>query len=262
MEQSATSKHYRQYVLAILTIVYVFNFIDRQILVILQEPIKNEMGLSDAQIGVLSGFVFAIFYVTMGIPIARLADARNRRNIIALSITVWSGMIVLSGFAQNFLHLLLNRIGVGIGEAGCTPPAHSMIADYYPPEQRGVAISIYSSGVGIGIAFGFLFGGWINHFFGWRLAFFVAGLPGILLGLLLYLTVKEPARGSFETLRTASMPSFLTTLAILWKLRTFRYLAIGSGLMAFIGFGAGNFLPSFLFAPTDSVLERPGQLWR
>jgi len=237
---------YRRYVLSVLTVVYVFNFIDRQILVILQESIKAEMGLSDAQIGVLSGFVFAIFYVSVGIPIARWADVGNRRNIIAMAITVWSGMTALAGLAQNYTHLVLARIGVGIGEAGCSPPAHSMISDYYPPEQRGTAISIYSAGIGFGIAFGFLFGGWINHFFGWRVAFFLVGFPGILIGLLLYLTVREPPRGLTGALVAQERPSFVDTLYTLWSLRSFRYFATATGLMAFVGYGVGNFLPSFL----------------
>ncbi len=244
--QSPPTASYRRYVLAVLTVVYVFNFIDRQILVILQESIKAEMGLSDAQIGMLSGFVFAIFYVSIGIPIARWADVGNRRNIIAMAITVWSGMTALAGFAQNYTQLLLARIGVGVGEAGCSPPAHSMISDYYPAEQRGTAISIYSAGIGVGIAFGFLFGGWINEFFGWRVAFLLVGVPGILIGILLYLTVREPAREITVGQPPDGQPGFADTLYTLWSLRSFRYYSLGMGLMAFVAYGVGNFLPSFL----------------
>ena len=151
-----------------LTIAYAFNFIDRQILVIIQESIKEEMGLADWQLGLLSGFSFALVYITAGIPIAYWADRGNRRNIISLAVAVWSGMTAVSGFAQNFIHLLLARVGVGIGEAGGSPPAHAMISDYFAPERRATALSIYSSGLHFGIFVGFLLGGFINEWLGWR----------------------------------------------------------------------------------------------
>ena len=156
----------RHYVLGVLVVVYTFNFIDRQILSILLDPIKNELGLSDTAMGMLTGFAFAAFYATLGIPIARFADRSNRRNLVALSLGIWSMMTALSGLAQNFWHLLLARIGVGIGEAGCSPPAHSMISDYYPANQRATALGIYSLGIPFGIMFGLFAGGWINEFFG------------------------------------------------------------------------------------------------
>ncbi len=168
----------RYYLLGILTLIYAVNFIDRQLLAILQEPIKQELGLSDSQLGLLTGFAFAVFYVTAGIPIASLADRANRRNIIAVVLSVWSVMTAVSGFAQNYWQLLAARIGVGVGEAGCSPPAHSMLSDVFPPGFRATALSIYSSGINIGILFGFLLGGWLNEYFGWRVAFIVVGLPG------------------------------------------------------------------------------------
>ena len=186
----------RNYVLAILTLVYVFNFIDRQILVILQESIKAEMNLSDTQLGLLSGFAFAIFYVSFGIPIARWADHYNRRNIVAISLTAWSVMTAACGMVQSYTQLLLARIGVGIGEAGGSPPAHSIISDYFPFSQRATALSIYSVGIYIGIMLGYLGGGWINEFFGWRVALFAIGAPGVLLAIVVRLTVKEPLRGN------------------------------------------------------------------
>ena len=133
----------RRYALSVLVVVYTFNFIDRQILSILLEPIKQDLGLSDTALGMLTGFAFALFYATLGIPIARLADRGNRRNLIAIALTVWSAMTAVSGLAQNFWHLLIARIGVGVGEAGCSPPAHSMIADYFPSENRATALGIY-----------------------------------------------------------------------------------------------------------------------
>src|ERR1700755_2990945 len=137
----------RNYVLVMLTLVYVFNFIDRQLLVILQESIKKELHLSDTQLGMLSGFTFAVFYVTMGIPIARFADKGNRRSIVAISLGLWSLMTACCGLAKNFIQLLLARIGVGIGEAGGSPPAHAMISDYFPPQKRATALAFYSSGI-------------------------------------------------------------------------------------------------------------------
>ena len=165
-----TSPKYRRYVLWVLTLVYTFNFIDRQILVILQEPIRESLILTDTQLGWLTGFAFAIFYVTLGIPIARLADNSNRKNIVAISLSIWSAMTAISGMAQNFIHLLLARIGVGIGEAGCSPPAHSIISDYYPPEKRATALSIYSMGIYLGVFVGFIVGGIIGKMYGWRIA--------------------------------------------------------------------------------------------
>ena len=241
------SAGYKRFVLVMLTIVYAFNFIDRQILVILQEPIKADMGLSDAQLGLLSGFSFALIYVCAGIPIAYWADRGNRRNIVSLALAVWSGMTALSGFVQNYGQLLAARIGVGLGEAGGSPPAHSMISDYFPPEQRGRALSFYSMGIYVGILFGFAFGGMIAEAFGWRMAFLVVGIPGVLFAVVLRFTVQEPTRGRWDTAaETAHRPSFAETMAELKQLPSFWYIAFGCSLMAFVGYGVGNFFPSFL----------------
>ena len=187
-----TTSPYRRYVLLLLMVVYIFNFIDRQILVILQESIKAELELSDKQLGLLSGFSFAVFYVICGIPIARWADRYNRVNIVSAALALWSAMTALCGLAGSYLQLLAARIGVGVGEAGASPPSHSIISDYFPHEERGRALSVYSVGIYIGILFGFLAGGWINQFFGWRMAFLVVGLPGILLAVIVKLTLREP----------------------------------------------------------------------
>lgn len=235
------------YGLFMLTLVYAFNFVDRQILVILQEPIKNDMGLSDAQLGLLSGFSFAVVYVTAGIPIAYWADRTNRRNIIAAALTIWSGMTALSGLAQNYTQLLLARIGVGIGEAGGSPPAHSMISDYYPPEKRGTALAIYSTGVHLGVLLGFIIGGVVSQMYGWRVAFMAVGIPGVLFALLFFLTVKEPQRGRWESSAEAAYkPTMRETVTLLRSYRSFWYLAGATGLTAFAGYGTGNFAPSFL----------------
>jgi predicted MFS family arabinose efflux permease len=250
-----------RYALAMLTVAYAFNFIDRQILVIIQESIKLEMGLSDAQLGLLSGFSFALVYIIAGIPIAYWADRGNRRNIISLAVGVWSGMTAVSGFATNYLQLMLARVGVGIGEAGGSPPAHSMISDYYAPNQRGTAMGIYSAGLHGGIFVGFLLGGFINEWLGWRAAFMVVGLPGVAFAVLFRLTVTEPPRGRWESQEAADYrPSLRETLQLLIRYRSFWYLATAAGLTAFIGYGTGNFAPSFLMRSHGLSVSEVGVL--
>ena len=246
------NKSYGYFVLGVLTTVYSFNFIDRQLLVILQESIKAEMGLSDTQLGLLSGFSFAIFYVSFGIPLAKLADSWIRRDVIVISLTVWSSMTAISGFAQNFIHLLLARIGVAIGEAGGSPPAHAMVSDIFNQQQRATALAIYSTGINIGILFGFLLGGWINEFYGWRTAFLVVGLPGIALAIFLKLAVAEPTRGmAEEKVDEGSAPKLNETLKLLWSRKSFRHLSIACGIHAFVSYGAGNFIPSLFLRLHD-----------
>ena len=239
--------NYKWFVLGMLTLVYTFNFIDRQILVILQEPIKAELGLTDTQLGLLTGLAFAALYVTLGIPIARWADLSNRKNIVALSLGVWSAMTALSGSVQNFLQMLLARIGVGIGEAGGSPPAHSMISDYFPPEKRATAISIYSTGIYLGILMGYVIGGVIAKLYGWRIAFYSMGIPGILLAIFIYFVIKEPIKGqNDEGVKEVEAPPIKDVVGLLFSKKTFIFLAIGSGFNAFGTYGVGNFLPSFL----------------
>lgn len=253
------SPAYKRFALAMLTAVYALNFIDRQILVILQEPIKADMALSDAQLGLLSGFAFAVIYVTAGIPIAYYADRGNRRNVIATAVAVWSGMTALSGLAQSYAQLLLARIGVGLGEAGGSPPAHSMISDYYPREQRATALSVYSSGIYIGILLGFLFGGVVAEAFGWRMAFMVVGLPGVAFALLLRLTLKEPLRGRWDGVTPDSAkPGLQETLAVLRNRPAFWYLALGCAFISYVSYGNGNFMPSFLMRNHGLSLAQVG----
>lgn len=244
-ENVAVSKGYRNYVLFMLMVVYSFNFIDRQILVILQEPIKAELGLSDTQLGLMTGLTFALFYVIMGLPIARLADRSNRRNIVAISLTVWSGMTALSGFANNFWQLLLARVGVGIGEAGGSPPSHSMISDYFPPEQRATAFSIYNMGIYIGIMVGFLVGGWMADTLGWRIAFFVVGLPGILLALIVRFTVKEPPRGFYDKEKHEDI-ALKTVITHFRSYKSMTLLSLACAMTSFTGYGVTNFMPAYL----------------
>ena len=203
----------RRYALVILAIVYMFNFIDRQILGILLPAIRDEFGVSDTWLGFLSGTAFAMFYIVLGIPVARYADRHNRRNLIALAVAVWSGMTALSGMAANFAQLALARIGVGVGEAGCSPPAHSMIADLYPPEKRSTAMGVYTIGISAGIMMAYLAGGWVAQNIGWREALLVVGIPGLVLALVVRFTVAEPKRGHSEGREALSeQPSFLLSL--------------------------------------------------
>lgn len=243
----AIDRSARRYALAVLVVVYTFNFIDRQILAILLPAIKIEFGVGDTVLGFLAGTAFALFYATLGVPIALLADRWNRRNLIALSLTLWSGMTALSGLAANIVQLSLARIGVGVGEAGCSPAAHSMIADYYPPEERSSAMGIFTLGISFGIMIAYLTGGWVVENVGWREAFLIVGIPGVLLAVLLRLTVQEPPRGLSEARQdSADRPSIFEVAAYLFRRRSFIWISVGSGLASFGGYAVANFFPSYL----------------
>ena len=256
---AAFTPAYARYVLGVLFLVYVFNFIDRQILAILLEDIKADLGVSDSAMGFLTGFAFALFYTVAGLPIARWADVGVRRSIIALGLSVWSVMTALSGVAQNFLQLALARIGVGVGEAAGSPPAHSLIADYFPLERRATALSIYNMGISVGILFGLVAGGWLNDIWGWRVAFFIVGVPGLALAVLVRLTVREPPRGGTEG-TTADEPPLpiAEVFGFLWSLRSFRHLAIAAGLHAFTGYGFATWGPTFLRRVHDASATEAG----
>jgi MFS family permease len=237
----------RTYALAVLVVVYTFNFIDRQILAILLPAIKAEFLVDDWVLGFLAGSAFAIFYATLGIPISLLADRFNRRNLIALALAVWSGMTALSAAAGSIFQLTLARIGVGIGEAGCSPPAHSMISDLYPPEKRSTAMGIFTLGISIGIMIAYLAGGWVVQNIGWREAFLIVGIPGVLLAVVVRFTVVEPPRGNADGMRDSIPPPGVMYVArFLLQRRSFMHMAVGSGLAAFGGYAVASFFPSFL----------------
>ena len=246
---AAFSDGYRRYALGLLLTVYVMNFVDRQILSILAEDIRKEIDLTDTGLGLLSGIAFALFYTFAGIPIARWADTGSRRTIIALALFIWSGMTALTGLAQTFLHLVAARIGVGIGEAGGSPPSHSLISDLYPPERRATALAIYSLGIPIGGALGSLLGGWLGQRYGWRIAFMAVGLPGALLAIVVRLTLGEPPRGRFDAVKSAAheaTESVAAVLRFMMRLPSFLHMAFGASLHAFYGYGAAFFVPVFL----------------
>ena len=242
----------RPWTLVLLTTAYFFSYMDRQILAILQELIRADLHLSDTQLGLLAGFAFAIFYATLGLPVARIADRGNRVNIIAIALTVWSLMTALCGLAQNFIQLLLCRIGVGVGEAGSSPPSHSIIADLYPAEKRAGAMGIYSLGVVLGTAFGTMIGGGVAHLYGWRIAMLTVGLPGVLLAILIKLVMVEPRRGLSDVQIVAegeergTMPSLGEGFRAMWADRAARHLVMGVTVTSLIGYGHAAFGPSFL----------------
>jgi len=245
-QAGAFSPAYRNYALGLLVVVYVFNFIDRSILGILVEPIKQDLGVSDTMMGFLGGIAFATFYTFLGIPIARMADKGSRRNVLSVCLALWSAATALCGLAQSFIHLLAARIGVAVGEAGGSPPSHSMISDMFPPERRATALAIYALGIPIGTMLGNLGGGWINEAFDWRSAFFVVGLPGIMLALIVRFTLKEPPRGAAEGVEIAGgdAPPVSEVFKYLWARRSFRYMAIGGSLHAFVGYGISYWIPA------------------
>jgi predicted MFS family arabinose efflux permease len=232
------SPRYANYVLGVLFVVYVINFIDRQVLAVFIGPIKEEFGVSDTAMGLLVGFAFALFYTFAGIPIARWADRGNRRSIIAIGLTLWSAMTVACGLARSFLQLALMRVGVGVGEAAGSPPAHSLISDYFSPLRRATALGIYSWGVYVGSAMAYLGGGYLRAHFDWRTAFILLGLPGLLVALVVRFTVREPPRGySEQGRRSAATTTFGETLRHLLSCRSWVYMVTGSCLLSLTGYG-------------------------
>lgn len=245
----SVTKGYRGYVLALLTLVFIINFIDRQVLSVLIEPIKRELDLSDTQLGLLSGLAFALFYVTAGVPIARLADLKSRRNLIAVCMIVWSAMTSLCGVAVNFTQLLLARMGVAIGEAGCVAPSHSILSDYFRPADRPIALSIYSAGASLGVFLGLLGGGWLADAYGWRWALILIGLPGIAVALIVMFTLREPMRGmslpAYVPSATPAPSHFWSDLGELFRRRTLVFIALAGGFQSMVTYGIATWLPAF-----------------
>ena len=233
----------------ILLTVYIFNFLDRQIVNILAEPIKTSLHLSDTELGLLAGPAFAVFYALLGIPIARHADKEgtNRVRLIALALAIWSAMTAVCGLAQNFVQLLFARIGVGVGEAGCTPAAHSLITDSVPAEKRSSAIAFYGLGVPVGSLLGLILGGVVNDLYGWRIALMLVGAPGLLLALIVLLFMREPRHHRVaEAAKTA--PAQLPAGAALREIfgsRAFVYILIAASVTAFLGYGKALWTISF-----------------
>ncbi|MFK7831004.1 MAG: spinster family MFS transporter [Congregibacter sp.] len=274
-ESGYGTNRYRKYVLGALLTVYIFNFIDRTIINILTEPIKQSFGLEDWQMGLLGGPAFAVLYTFIGIPIARFSEKNHRVWIITASVALWSLMTVLCGFATSFIALFIFRIGVSIGEAGCSPPANSMIADYFIPSERSTAVASYALGIPLGGMVAYAFGGFVadridgptvaaalsdwgwmwavnalhwESIEGWRVAFVVVGLPGLLVALVLKLTLREPPRGYTDPTDMQGKPqvSFAEVLRILAKKPSYWHTTLGVTIASFVNYGVGQFFVSFL----------------
>lgn len=240
------SNAYRNYVLALLVVVGILSWVDRNIFSILLEAIKLEFNFSDTQLGLLGGVAFGLFYATVGLPVAWLADRFNRRNIIAIALGLWSLMTAVSGMAVGFFSLFMARVGVGIGEAGGSPPSQSLISDYFPPERRGFALGVLFMYIPLGFLVGFLVGGWVNEFFGWRAAFMVVGVPGIILALILRFTLREPPRGHSENLQTMPpLPSLSSTIRYFLSRPALRHLPLAGAIHGVGAWGAGVWLPAY-----------------
>lgn len=243
------STGYRYYVLGLLLAIYTANYMDRMILGILLQPIKADLGASDTMMGLLTGLLFAIFYATMGMPIAWWADRGSRKTIITLALTIWSGMTIVCGLAANYWQLALARMFVGVGEAGGSPPSHSIIADLFPVNKRSTALAIFALGVPLGLLFGFPIAGRIYEAWGWRAAFMALGAPGLILAVITFFTLREPPRGMSEVgeqKSTPDAPEFLEVWAFMWSQKSLRHLIAGTTLAALIGYAGVNWLPSFL----------------
>ncbi len=224
--QSKAELNARRYTLILLFFVSVFSYIDRTILSILQVPIKADLGLSDAQLGALTGLSFALFYATLALPIARLADRTIRSRMVAVSLGIWSGMTALTGLATNYFSLIFFRIGVAVGEAGSIPASHSIIADVYPPSKRSAAFALWGISLPVGLMLGYALAGTLEQMLGWRMTFAIIGGAGLLLAPLVYFTMREPLRGRYDPapLKEVPMPSMMEAIHHLWRLRTIRYL--------------------------------------
>ncbi|MGE8064330.1 spinster family MFS transporter [Pseudomonas sp. NPDC089569] len=248
------------YALFVLASIYVFNYIDRQLMAILIEPVKLEFGISDTDIGLLSGVTFAVFYTVFGFPLGRLSDRIGRKPVIAFSCMAWSLMTMLCGMAGNFLTLVLARIGVAVGEAGGTAPSVAMVSDLYPANRRSTALSILMLGSSLGAIVGLGLGGWIAQHHGWRYAFWLIGSPGIFLGLLLLLTVRTPRRVAPQINVTAPQDGWLKTLLELFRMPSFPWLVLTGGAAAIAGYAIGTWSPSFLIRSHGLNLQEAGFL--
>ena len=254
------SQYYRYYVLIILTVVSMVNIMDRLIMSILLEDIKAEFAMTDTQLGLLAGLAFALFYALMSIPIARWADVSNRKSILAGALIIWSGMTALCGAATGFVSLFLARLGVGIGEAGGSPPSYSIMADYFKPSERARAMGIYFTGAVLGTGGGLIVGGLLGEWLGWRMTFFVLGVPGVLLGVLLYFTVKEPPRGRYDTGNQASkeatdLPRTLKSLA---RNKVYVRVSISFAMLTMVGYAMAMWLAPIMLRNFDVSLGKVG----
>jgi MFS family permease len=253
----------RYFVLAILTVVYALNVLDRYILGVLLPQIKVDLAVNDTYLGVLTGVGFALFYATLGIPIATLADRTPRKRIIAVCLALFSVMTAVCGFAKTFAQLLIARIGVAVGEAGTSPPSFSIISDYFAQGERAKAMSIFTVGANVGVLAGFTLGGVIATHYGWRAAFFIVGVPGLIMVAVVARFVREPRRGLSDPVRTqplsaAPVASVRETFAFLWGQKSLRHILFGASLILFVSNGISAWLPSFLLRTHGMTTAKSG----
>ena len=250
----------RWYVLIVMCLVYAINIAARYVVTTVFEPIRLELALSDAGAAFLTGVPLALFYVVCGIPIAWLADRSNRRNIVAVSLVLWSGFTVLCGLSVSYLQFLLSRIGVGVGEAGGTPSSTSIVSDCFPAERRPMALSVFALGAPIGAWLGADLAGAVAQTHGWRAAFFALGVPGVVLGLLVFLTIREPRRGQLDAMAAEHRASFSESLAFLWRQRAAFHVIMGSGVCSLWGWGLVWWTPTFLLRTYGLNVAQAGAL--
>jgi MFS family permease len=260
---AAGGDRYRYFVAVSLCVVYTFNFLDRQFLSILAEPVKHALHLTDTQLGMLTGLMFALFYTVFGIPVAALADRYNRVRIVSVACGLWSLFTAACGLASGFATLAIARMGVGVGEAGGAAPSYSIISDYFPPHERGVGLAIFSLGVPIGTMLGAASGGWIAAHYGWRTAFLVLGAAGLALAPILPLVVREPARGRMDPPRATSVDggssaSVFATIKVFVRSPTLVLTACSSGLTAVILYGLLSWMPAYLIREQGMSLSQIG----
>ena len=272
-EAKPLDRRHARYALALLVLLYVINYVDRQVLAVLLEPIKQELHASDTAMGLLTGLAFALFYTTAGVPIARLADRGNRRNVIVWGVVVWSAMTAFCGLTRTFTQLAVARVGVGIGEAALNPAAHSLISDYFPPHRRATALAIFNMGGNLGVMLGFIAGGWIGETFGWRTAFMVVGLPGLAAALLTRLTLREPLRGASDSQSdsqsdgqsdgqsdAAEVPRFREVVSFMLSRPTFGHVSLAAAFYVFAAYGCTIWGATFLIRVHGMSLAETG-LW-
>ena len=244
--QQAASFQLRWYVLIVTMLVYTINIADRYVMSTVLEPIRLELKLSDAGVSTLTGVSLGLFYVVMGIPLSWVADRYSRKNLLAASITAWSVMTALCGLSLGYTQLLLARIGVGVGEAGGTPSCNAIVGDYFPAGRRPMAMTIFALGAPIGAWLGADMAGAVAHAYGWRAAFLVLGVPGVILALIVYFTVREPERGCLDAVSDSAAPSLMDSLRFLRTQKAAIHVIMGSGVSALWGWGLMWFTPTFI----------------
>ncbi len=250
----------RWYVLIVMVLVYTLSIADRYVVTTVLEPIRLELHLTDSGIAFLTGVSLALFYVFFGFPLSSLTDRGNRRNIVTISVIVWSFMTTFSGLAHNYWQLLLSRLGVGIGEAGGTPGANSILSDYFPCARRPMALTIFSLGAPIGAWLGYNVASVIADQYGWRAVFLWLGIPGVVFGALVFLTVREPRRGQLDICGAGNRPTFVETMRFLWQQKSAVHLMIGSAVTALWGWGLMYWTPTFLLRSYGLTVSQASDL--